>query len=110
MPDEALPIGPQALGEVERSRSFLETAESDKGPGPTELCVRKSGRYLEHGLVLTQNRPRIVTQEPQRRETDAIVGAARIGGQSRPVSALGAVEIPEPRPHQSERVPNACIA
>ena len=45
--DEALAIRAEPLGEVELTRSFGETAESDKSPRPTEVCVAEIGVLCE---------------------------------------------------------------
>jgi len=106
---EGRAIGAEALGVVERSGSFGETAESDKGPRPTEVCVGESRVRAEQGIVLSQNRPRIVTEQRQRREADTVVGAAWIGREACSVGVLCAREISEPSTHETERVPGPCV-
>jgi hypothetical protein len=102
-------IGAQPLGVVERSGSLGETAESDKGPRPTEVCVGERGVRCEQRVVFGEDRPRIVTKQCQRREPDAIVGPARIGRKASFISALGALEIAEPSANEAERVPGARV-
>ena len=102
-------IGAQPLGVVERSGSLGETAESDKGPRPTEVCVGERWVRCEQRVVFGEDCPRIVTKQSQRREPDAIVGPARIGRKARFVGALCALEIAEPSANEAERVPGASV-
>lgn len=73
------------------------------------MCVGKSRVHSEQRVVLSEDRPRIVTKQRQRREPDAIFGSTRLGREASLVGALGALEIAEPSAHQPERVPGARV-